>query len=100
MFAGVKEKQVVAIAMQRRYTTSANVSALYNKLEQMSGISRLELRDSHDYDAYALVFQLGKYQITLVTYICKISMILFLATVVPTKSDSDEIVVYNCYVKH
>ena len=59
--------------MQRRYTTSANVSALYNKLEQMSGISRLELRDSHDYDAYALVFRLGKFQITVVTCICKIN---------------------------
>ena len=73
MFAGVKEKQVVAIAMQRRYTTNANVSALYSKLEQMSGISRLELRDSHDYDAYALVFQLGKSQITVLTCICKMN---------------------------
>ena len=60
VFSDVQVKDVVAIATQRRFTTTADLSNLFYTLEAMSGISRLALRDAESLDPYALVFQKGR----------------------------------------
>ena len=55
----VEEKQIVAIAKQKGFETTADLTALYTKLEEMTGISEIGLREAYEFDAYALVFQKG-----------------------------------------
>ena len=60
MFSGVLENEIVAIAIQRRFKTTADLTSLYTKLEMMSGIPSIALRNAQELDPYALVFQRGK----------------------------------------
>ena len=60
MLPGVQENEIVAIATQRRFKTTADLTNLFSKLEMMSGISSIALRNAQELDPYALVFQKGK----------------------------------------
>ena len=57
--AGVVDGEIVALAMQHKYSTTADQETLFTTLESLSGIPRVALRDLQMKEAYSLVFQKG-----------------------------------------
>ena len=53
IFIGVQEDEIVAIATQRRFTSSVDLEELLSTLETVADIEHIALRDIYETDAYA-----------------------------------------------